>query len=189
MYGSCLPSRNLKPAVRRHVEVDDRAEFLLSHDAHRHEDGRDQDQENRRDTRHDGIDALEARVVEVARLDRAMALQRLGAGRGVGVPSGEKLIHTGDVLLDGRRNGLAPSTTAETSGLASRLKLRPNSIGISIASEMSFARNLCSSSRWLRSWCAAGGTRADSRTRRGTPGSPESGRGPGRPGGCSRRQS
>ena len=49
------------------------------------------------------------------------------------------------------QNGLAPSTTAETSGLASRLKLRPNSVGISIASEMSFARNLSSISRWLRS--------------------------------------
>ena len=98
--GQLLAEQVLEPSRRRDVEVDDRAQLLLAHDADRHEDRRDEDQEQRRDARHDRVDALERGVVHVPLLDRRRVF--LGArspGRSPG--SCSVFVDAAHVLRDG----------------------------------------------------------------------------------------
>src|SRR6185437_10619044 len=62
---------------RRHIEVDDRAELLLAHDADRHQDRRNQDEEYGWYAGHDRVEALERGVVNVAILEVCGVLARL----------------------------------------------------------------------------------------------------------------
>ena len=64
-----LSHQEFKPPRRGDIKIDDRAQLLFTHDAHRHEDRRDQYQEYGRNAGHDGVNALERRVVGEPRLD------------------------------------------------------------------------------------------------------------------------
>ena len=84
--GELLADQVLEPSGRRDVEVDHRAELLLAHDADRHQDRRDEEQQQGGDAGDDRVDALERRVVHVPLFDVGRVL--VGArgaepGRGI----------------------------------------------------------------------------------------------------------
>ena len=126
-YGSCLPSRYSSLPGRRDVEVDHRAELLLAHDADRHQNRRDQEQQQRRDARHDRVDALERRVVHVALFDvgRVLREARRSAVRSRDPAAWCRARPATYCSTVSPRNVMAPSTCARTSGPEPRRKSLP----------------------------------------------------------------
>ena len=99
--GELLSEQVLEPPRRRDVEVDHRAQLLFAHDADRHENRRYQEQQQRRDARHDRVDALERRVVHVPLFDIGRVLLRRGRSQSArGIPQ-HGVVHALHVLLDG----------------------------------------------------------------------------------------
>ena len=64
--GELLAQQIFQPARRRDIEIDDRTQLLLAHDADRHQDRRNEDQQHGRDARNHRVDAFKRRIVHVA---------------------------------------------------------------------------------------------------------------------------
>ena len=58
-----LADQKFEPGDRRDIEVGDRAKLLLAHDTERHQNGRDENQQDGDHRRHHGVDALDVLVV------------------------------------------------------------------------------------------------------------------------------
>ncbi|CAO3437987.1 hypothetical protein [Azospirillum argentinense] len=96
-----LADQELQLGDRRDVEVDDRAEFLLPHDAERGQHRRDQQQQDRDDRRHDGLQALDVRVVAEAGFDGGEAGRLAPRGQPLAVHA----LHIAADRLGARRHG------------------------------------------------------------------------------------
>ncbi len=97
--GKLLAHQVFELAGRRDVEVDHRAQLLLAHDGHRHENRRDQEQQQRWNTGDNRVDALECGIVHEAVLDVGGVHLR-GAGRQAGILE-HRVLHADDVLPHG----------------------------------------------------------------------------------------
>ena len=61
-YGSSLPTISSQRAMRRHIQLLERAELPLAHDRHRRQVGRDDEQQQGQDAGNHEVAALELRV-------------------------------------------------------------------------------------------------------------------------------